>query len=54
MSPRRLSIAIVSTGCALVVIGVATFSPQFALILAGTGVAVFGLLAIDVERPARR
>ena len=53
MSARRLSIAIFTTGAALVIIGVATFSPQFALIGVGAVIALFGLLAMDVDRKAR-
>jgi len=53
MSARRLSIAIVTTGVVFVIIGIATFSPQVALILAGATIAVYGLLAIDVDRRAR-
>ena len=53
MSPRRLAWALVATGCSLVVIGVAAISPVLALILAGTGVAALGLLAVDVDRKVR-
>ena len=49
MSGRRRASIIVVFGCALVIIGVATFSPPIALILAGAGIATFGLLAVEAS-----
>lgn len=49
MSQRRRALALVAFGCALAVVGVATYSPTLALVLAGAVVAIFGLVAVEVR-----
>jgi UDP-N-acetyl-D-mannosaminuronate dehydrogenase len=48
-----LAVLLVSIGWLLVVLGVGMVSIPFAIIMAGAGVAVLGLLAIDVDRKVR-
>ena len=47
---KRTAIALVAFGGGLVVTGIAMFSVPLALIVAGVGLAAFGLLAVEVSR----
>ena len=47
---KRTAVALVALGGGLVVTGVAMFSIPLALIVAGVGLAAFGLLAVEVPR----
>jgi hypothetical protein len=49
MTRPRLALALVLAGLALVVGGVALIYPPAALIVAGGGLAAFGLFAIEVK-----
>jgi len=50
MKPRRLAIAFIAIGASLIVAGVAMLSIPIALVVAGSGIVAFGLLAVEVPR----
>jgi hypothetical protein len=50
MKRKRLADLLILCGLAITTAGVALIYPPAALIVAGLGLAVFGALAIEVER----
>jgi len=53
MTPRRVALAFLVAGAALVVAGVALVYVPAGLVLAGVGIGAFGLVGIDVDAKRR-
>lgn len=51
MTPKRMADLCILTGLALATVGVALVFPPAALIAGGIGLAAFGLLGIEVDKP---